>query len=386
MMLQTHNNRSFVSASDGSGEELTPSDKNGHPLAVLLVGYMHGSGGIQNHTHWFATGLAEDGHEVHVATPAPMHGDTDELPTTELYSVQRAYSLFSLANLRPQTKSHFDTAIVAGTGWKAMLGVALNRRIRKRIFFEVMSGDRDRLCDPRILASYRFDMIVGQATPVTHRFCQEFNWDGRVDTVPALPEPLERTAEVGKPRHRNAGQQRLKACYFGRLAAHKGVEWMLDKWSDLEQYVQSLDIHGIGPEESRIRQKINEMGAADSIRMHGRYPTGQAYVDLLKSYDVMLLPTVGQEGAPLVLLEAMACGLPFIANGVGGISDYSNPNCEVTSGDITEFAGKLGGFHSRWVREEISGIAIQEFYFDHFSSQALTERWVSCIRQASGRR
>lgn len=42
-------------------------------MNCLLIGYMHGQGGIQSHTHFLATGLTEHGHSVLVLTPEPLY-------------------------------------------------------------------------------------------------------------------------------------------------------------------------------------------------------------------------------------------------------------------------------------------------------------------------
>ena len=362
------------------------ADSIGHgpsaPLSILLVGYLYGSGGIQNHTHWLAQGLVRRGHEVHVATPAPIHDDTPELPDQPQYEVHDRHTITALCTLTPRKKPRFDVAVVAGTGWRSMLGLRLNRRIRKRVFFEVMSGARGNWLDPRAVVRLGFDGVVGQAKPVTKRFCDSFHWTGVSQSIPALPEPLEQTAQISvrDAQHRD-GRTMMKAAYFGRLAAHKGVGWMIDRWGTLSQWLESLDIHGGGPEEPSLRAKIESMGLGDKIRLHGRYPTGQPYVDLLQAYDVTLLPTVGEEGAPLVLLESMACGVPFVANGVGGIGDYANRDCRITSGDIAEFEDCVRELHQQWVAGEVCGQRLQSHYEQYYSYAALTDRWAGWLTE-----
>jgi glycosyltransferase involved in cell wall biosynthesis len=63
--------------------------------------------------------------------------------------------------------------------------------------------------------------------------------------------------------------------------------------------------------------------------MHGAYPTGKAYRELLMSYDGLVLPSQATEGLPLVLLEAAAVGLPILTTSIGGIPDFTENNLDV---------------------------------------------------------
>ena len=269
-----------------------------------------------------------------------------------------------------------DVAVVCGTGWAAMGGVRLNRSIRKRVFFEVMSGEKFSWRDPRSLVHAGYDAIVGQASPVEARFNDEFNWSGPSITIPALPEPLERSTSIpgrAKSDLRPVGELRL--AYFGRLAAHKGVDFLVDQWSSLSHYATSLDVWGTGEEFEALTHQIEQLGLSDQIRLCGRYPEGSAYVELLQNYDLKLLPTVGSEGAPLVLLEAMACGLPFIANGVGGIPDYANDDVRITDGNIQDFLPLLEDWIRQHEKGDVDPARLQRHYQTHYAFDVLVDRW-----------
>lgn len=128
-----------------------------------------------------------------------------------------------------------------------------------------------------------------------------------------------------------------------------------------------------------LEPRVAELGLSDVIRFHGRYPDGQAYVDLLRQFDLLLLPTVGQEGGPLVLLEAMACGTPFVANGVGGIPDFDNPDCRVSK-DITGFVSAVAEIADEMAAGQIDGSRLQRHYRGNFSYEVLVGKWESYFR------
>jgi glycosyltransferase involved in cell wall biosynthesis len=76
-------------------------------------------------------------------------------------------------------------------------------------------------------------------------------------------------------------------------------------------------VAGKGPSRKLIEDRIKELGISQNITLAGFVPD-----ELLPVYydaaDIFILPSASGEGLPLVLLEAMACGLPVIATAVGG--------------------------------------------------------------------
>lgn len=76
-------------------------------------------------------------------------------------------------------------------------------------------------------------------------------------------------------------------------------------------------VAGKGPSRSLIEERIKELGIEKNIKLAGFVPD-----ELLPVYygaaDVFLLPSASGEGLPLVLFEAMSCGLPVVATTVGG--------------------------------------------------------------------
>jgi glycosyltransferase involved in cell wall biosynthesis len=74
---------------------------------------------------------------------------------------------------------------------------------------------------------------------------------------------------------------------------------------------------GSGPLEQELRAEAERMGAPDAVVFAGFRRDVPA---VLAASDVLLLPSEN-ECLPMVILEAMASGLPVIATDVAGISE-----------------------------------------------------------------
>lgn len=345
-------------------------------MHIILIGYLHNHGGIQTHTHWLAKGLACRGHSVEVITTGPMRGDPPNLPEDAQYSIRQYQTFTDILSIARMERPRADGVVVTGTGWKAMILALAMKGARRRVFFEVMSGERNSRIDPRGMARWGFDAVVAQGSGVARTFTEEFGWKRPQVIIPALPEPLEIVGEIPPaPKLPHIDKGKLRLAYFGRLVPYKGAGFLIENWGRISKHALSLDIWGTGDAYDDFAELIARNDLSGSVSLKGRYPQGQDYIDLLQHYDLTLLPTWGKEGAPLVLLESMACGVPFVANGVGGIPDYANPYCAITSGDVAEFLSLYDELAARIGRGDIDSEALQDHYRQNFSYERLVDRW-----------
>ena len=74
---------------------------------------------------------------------------------------------------------------------------------------------------------------------------------------------------------------------------------------------------GEGQEEASLRDLINRLGLAASVRLLG---LRSDVARLLPAADVFLLTSLN-EGIPLTVIEAMAAGLPVVSTDVGGVAE-----------------------------------------------------------------
>ncbi len=96
---------------------------------------------------------------------------------------------------------------------------------------------------------------------------------------------------------------------------------MLDAFAELlnEGVDAELRIIGDGPEKQRLEGRIAENGLLDRCSMLGRMSTNEVFREL-ESADLFVLSSF-MEGLPVVLVEAMALGVPVIAPRLAGIPE-----------------------------------------------------------------
>lgn len=102
------------------------------------------------------------------------------------------------------------------------------------------------------------------------------------------------------------------ALYVGRLVDGKGIETLLEAWSDGTMPLP-LRIVGDGPMVETVREVARALPQVDYL---GRLPH-EAVVAAMKAATLLVFPSLWYENFPLTVLEAMAVGLPVVASDIG---------------------------------------------------------------------
>ncbi len=114
---------------------------------------------------------------------------------------------------------------------------------------------------------------------------------------------------------------RQRLLFVGRLAAVKGLPVLFGALARLLGTHPGLQLTlvGDGPERAPLQARAAELGIAGAVAFAG--PASQQEVaGYLSRADIFVLPSFA-EGVPVVLMEAMAAGLPVIASNVGGVGE-----------------------------------------------------------------
>jgi len=108
--------------------------------------------------------------------------------------------------------------------------------------------------------------------------------------------------------------------YVGRLAYVKGVDLLATAFRDLSRTVPDvrLLIVGSGEEEGKIRSILAKELAQGLVYFESNV-SHQRLAEWYRAMDLFVLPS-RYENYANVILEALACGVPFLASDVGGNS------------------------------------------------------------------
>jgi glycosyltransferase involved in cell wall biosynthesis len=109
-----------------------------------------------------------------------------------------------------------------------------------------------------------------------------------------------------------------------RLVYKNGVDTFIDAARVIVKEMGLRDVVfvvvGKGPDMVSIQGQIVSMGLERNILLVG-FVADSDLVSYYNMADLFVLPSKSGEGLPLVVLEAMACGLPVVATNVGGVSE-----------------------------------------------------------------
>lgn len=117
------------------------------------------------------------------------------------------------------------------------------------------------------------------------------------------------------------GNDGLRILYVGTLVGRKGQPVLLEAFAGLlgRGVHAHLTLVGSGPEREALGELADRLGIADGVTFMG----GLGHDDVREQYtraDVFCLPSFA-EGQPVVLMEAMAAGLPVVSTRIAGTAE-----------------------------------------------------------------
>jgi glycosyltransferase involved in cell wall biosynthesis len=210
----------------------------------------------------------------------------------------------------------------------------------------------------RLLARYCFrhaDLVC----PVSHelrRRLATLEPRGRYRVVP-------NTVDTDRFRSPDAGRRRegetVRLLNVASLDEKKRHVDLLEAVARLRSRGRSvvLDVVGEGELRGMLEERVRALGLGDTVRLLGSRLPGDV-AELMRAADLFVLPS-RFENLPVVLLEAMASGLPVVATAVGGVPEIvdGEVGALVSSGDADPLADAIESVADRLDRFDPAALA-----------------------------
>jgi glycosyltransferase involved in cell wall biosynthesis len=305
------------------------------PRAVfILANNIDELGGVQRVARLLAEGLAARGHDVELvgithATRAPGTPPPNGVTESTMYPRGGPGRAF-----RPRTlRAALDPRRYAAEGRRRIrlrrATTELSRRLQAKgggfiITTQVYAKEQLTGVDTsgyRVIGQYHDSYAAARASTHHRRALTAYAEVDRFLLLTAYD-----AAQFEKDGLNNVGWMRNPLSFYpsepapltakvvvaaARYDHQKGLDRMVEAWALVVPHHPDweLRVFGSGPLEQELRALIAARGLTDSFRLMG--PTGDMEGELLRSSVYAL--SSRHEGLPMVLTEAMACGVPCVA-------------------------------------------------------------------------
>ena len=283
---------------------------------------------------------------------------------TDLLLEERADVVISLY----PSESSFIPKIKDGS--KKVLELHLKRYFRLQYGRSGLLGLADRFRswqDARI--ARKFDKFVVLTN-------EDAGYWGNLPNLEVIPNAAPDVPEITY----NPSSHRIIA--VGRLDYQKGFDRLIEAWTMVSEDLRKewkLDIYGQGEWKEMLERKIDGLGLCSSLKIN------PPVKDIFKEYasSAFIVMSSHYEGLPMVLIEAMSCGVPgvcfdFKCGPKDIIRDGEN-GLLVPEGDVPGLAKTMERLMiDESLRTRMSGeaLGIREPY----SEKRVMEQWVNCFK------
>lgn len=277
-----------------------------------------------------AQGLHRRGNDVSVLVQpdSPIHHLASRSGLVVHTIRMRRFSLFTFNAFRKVLKSGRPDILHVNSSRDSWLGALAARLIFPRIKVvktRHISAPLNTNLPTQVLYRRLFDHVIVTGGPSNKQALVERDGleSSRVSAFPIgvelnnfSPGPLQADlrVELGVP----AGHRLIGLVSY--LRSYKGHAYFIEAAARLVSTLKDVTflIVGEGPEEATIRADITRRGLATQVRMLGYR---EDLLNVFRSLDLFVMPSLEGDTIPQVLIEAMAAGVPVIATAVGSIPD-----------------------------------------------------------------
>jgi len=378
-------------------------------IVYLIPGGLHNPGGMERITILKANYLAEKmGAEVSIVT-------TEQMGNPVFFPVSEKVNLI-----------HLDIGIHVNFGKENYLEKCVSRYRKTREYvrelkkvlnrlrpditvsllgldIEYLSGFKDgsikigelhfpsnfrQLIARKLSSNFIPNWVGGIRTKILKRACRKLSklvvltWEEKAswknaDNIEVIPNALSFFPET------IASCDRKAAIAIGRLVYEKGFDLLIEAWSSVYEKHPDWELHiyGEGNEKDNLLRLIENKKLEQVIKIH------QPEKDIYRRYvehSMFLFPSRFLDALPMVLLEAMSCGLPLVSFDapcgpkdviVDGENGYL-----VRCGDTKTLSDKINRLIESDQLRKSMGAKAREMSFN-YSEEKIMKQWLELFKE-----
>ncbi|HEX3378379.1 MAG TPA: glycosyltransferase [Paraburkholderia sp.] len=117
------------------------------------------------------------------------------------------------------------------------------------------------------------------------------------------------------------GKERFNLAFVGRISPEKGLLQFLQlcEAAGFER-INCIGVYGDGPDREAIERRYASLIAERKLILFGTMPQQQLFPAMREFADAVVVPSVGAENAPLVVIEGAMLGLPVLIRDGGAMA------------------------------------------------------------------
>lgn len=232
-------------------------------------------------------------------------------------------------------------------------------------------------------AAHRASRLIAVSPSVRRYMIEQGFLASHVICVPNGVPTIDVAPRVTTPQTWTLGMSAL-------FRPRKGIEVLLEALKLVRQGGNDVRLRAIGPfetpaYEAEVRALVAKLGIGDAIEWTG-FVTNIA--SELAKIDALVLPSLFGEGLPMVVLEAMAAGVPVIASDVEGVPEAiidREDGLLVQPGDAASLAAAINELTSGLVDYSTLSRNAQARHAERFSAEAMASNVAAVYDQVLGR-
>lgn len=188
---------------------------------------------------------------------------------------------------------------------------------------------------------------------------------------------------VTRPRLRQSVADGADLITIGALDTNKNQRYILEVLAEAARMGQGyrLSIVGDGPERAALERMAKTLGITDSVRFLGYRPDARSLLPGHRAY----IHAARMDNFPMVLIEALAAGIPVLAPSVGGIPEIFDDGVEgypIPLDDPAEAARRIIALLEDDAGRCRMGEAARDRFVRDFDADVTATRLIRFLRQA----